>query len=127
MQAFERNKVRIRYGGRMMRANNYQQLAARTINKRLDNNGVLKHGVFGLCSEAGEVAGILQKVYQGHPFDTGHLKKELGDCLWMIAEICTATGFKLEDVMRLNIEKLKARYPEGFTADNSLHRQEGDI
>ena len=110
-----------------MRGNEYQQLAARTINKKLDTNAVLKHGVFGLCSEAGEVAGILQKVYQGHPFDMGHIKKELGDCLWMIAEICTASGFKLEDVMQLNIDKLKARYPEGFVADKSLHRQDGDI
>lgn len=83
--------------------------------------------MFGLCSEAGEVAGIFQKIYQGHEVDHDHLKKELGDVLWMVAEICHAYGFELEDIMRLNIEKLKARYPEGFDTEHSLHRAEGDI
>lgn len=71
--------------------------------------------VFGLTSEAGEVAGIMQKVYQGHPFDKEHLKKELGDCLWMIAEACFALDFSMDEVMQLNIDKLKARYPEGLS------------
>ena len=85
------------------------------------------HAVFGLTSEAGEVAGILQKVYQGHEFDKEHIKKELGDCLWMIAEACEALDLDMDDVMQTNIDKLKARYPEGFSADRSLHRKEGDI
>ena len=55
------------------------------------------------------------------------MKKELGDILWMIAEFCTAHGWKLEDVMHLNIIKLKARYPEGFSGEKSLHRKTGDI
>lgn len=48
-------------------------------------------------------------------------------CLWMIAEACAALGCDLEDVMQLNIDKLKARYPDGFKVDQSLHRAEGDI
>lgn len=109
-------------------ATNYQKLAMRTcsipFNQRED---MISHGVLGLNSEAGELAGIYQKAYQGHEIDELHVKKEVGDCLWMIAEICTAYGWSMREVMRLNIEKLIKRYPEGFEIDRSLHRAEGDI
>lgn len=88
---------------------------------------MLRHAVFGLCSEAGEVAGILQKEYQGHELDILHMKKELGDCLWMVAEACEALDISMDEVMHMNIDKLKARYPEGFDAEKSKHRAEGDI
>ena len=109
-----------------MTGNEYQRLAARTIGAESDNDKIM-HGVFGLCSEAGEVSGLFQKRYQGHRIDPAHLQKELGDCLWMIAEICTAVGFDLDNVMQLNIDKLMERYPNGFEAEKSLHRKEGDI
>lgn len=111
-----------------MTPNEYQKLAMRTcaiLRDKRDN--MVRHGVFGLTSEAGEVAGIFQKTYQGHKVDSDHLKKELGDCLWMIAEICEAYDFLLEDVMILNIQKLRKRYPDGFDAEHSLNRAEGDI
>ena len=111
-----------------MNGKEYQKLAMRTCSILYENKeGRLHHAVFGLTSEAGEVAGILQKVYQGHEFDKEHIKKELGDCLWMIAEACEALDLDMDDVMQTNIDKLKARYPEGFSADRSLHRKEGDI
>lgn len=111
-----------------MNGNEYQKLAMRTCSIPYDKkDDRLRHAVFGLTSEAGEVAGIMQKVYQGHAFDKEHIKKELGDCLWMIAEACEALDFTMDDVMQLNIDKLKARYPEGFTAENSLHRKDGDV
>jgi len=110
-----------------MTGNEYQKLAARTMSNTMTAREQVLHGVFGLCSEAGEVSGLFQKQYQGHDIEAGHLKKELGDCLWMIAEICTACEFNLDDIMQLNIDKLKARYPEGFDAERSLHRAEGDI
>lgn len=120
-----------------MTPNEYQKLAMRTCNFDLTTNDIQRlcenkismehHAIFGLCSEAGEVAGIYQKVYQGHDINEEHLKKELGDCLWMIAELCTALGCDLEDVMETNIQKLKERYPDGFDPERSLHRAEGDI
>lgn len=110
-----------------MNPNEYQQLAMRTCALTGDNDAMIHHAVFGLASEAGEVAGIFQKVYQGHMIDTDHVKKELGDCLWMIAEACEALGFTMEEVMRLNIDKLRKRYPDGFDSEHSLHRAEGDI
>ena len=115
-------------GWYFMNGKEYQKLAMRTCSIPYDDKqGRLHHAVFGLTSEAGEVAGIMQKVFQGHEFDKEHMKKELGDCLWMIAEACEALDFSMDDVMQLNIDKLKARYPEGFTAENSLNRKEGDI
>lgn len=93
----------------------------------------LYHAIFGLTSEAGEAAGILQKTFQGHPepLDDAaakeHMLKELGDCLWMISEAAWALGVNLEQVMTMNMDKLRARYPEGFDPERSLHRAEGDI
>ena len=111
-----------------MTGNEYQKLAMRTCNISYENRlDMARHAVFGLCSEAGEVAGILQKEYQGHAVDTEHIEKELGDTLWMIAEAATAFGFTLEEVMEANIEKLRNRYPNGFDTEHSLHRKQGDI
>ena len=110
-----------------MTGDEYQKVAMRTCNINNDKWNMICHGVFGLTSEAGEVAGLLQKIYQGHNFDNEHMKKELGDCMWMIAEICTAFDFSLDDVMQTNIDKLKARYPDGFEAEKSLHRKDGDV
>ena len=111
-----------------MTVNEYQKLAMRTCGIPYDKReDMLRHAVFGLTSEAGEVAGIIQKEYQGHEFNKEHMKKELGDCLWMIAEACTALELDLEDVMQTNIDKLKVRFPEGFSTEKSLNRKEGDI
>lgn len=92
-----------------------------------DHQAMLMHAALGLSSEAGEVAGILQKIYQGHSFDRVHLAKELGDVLWMVAEACEALGMQLSSVAEMNITKLRARYPHGFDPECSLHRAEGDI
>ena len=79
-----------------MTGKEYQALAIRTCSIPYDCKADrLYHAVFGLNSEAGEVAGILQKKYQGHEVNLEHMEKELGDCLWMIAEACDALGKKL--------------------------------
>lgn len=110
-----------------MTGNEYQKLAARTINKDLSNLEKEMHALHGMVGEIGEIHSLYQKNFQGHELDTKHAKKELGDLLWFIAEYCTANHWELEDVMRLNIEKLRARYPGGFDADHSLNRAEGDV
>lgn len=109
-----------------MKANEYQKLASRTIGKisRLSQE---RHALHGMVSEIGELHGIYQKTYQGHYFDREHAKKELGDLLWFIAEYCTANNWELDEIMQLNIDKLKNRYPNGFEAERSLNRAEGDI
>lgn len=110
-----------------MTANEYQKLAARTISDDLVGIQKEYHALHGMVGEIGELHSIYQKGYQGHDVEEEHIKKELGDLLWFIAEYCTVYGWELEDVMQMNIDKLKARYPEGFSTENSLHRKVGDI
>lgn len=110
----------------IMTLNEYQTLAARTIATD-DCYKMIMHALHGLSAEVGELHGIYQKIYQGHPMDEEHAKKEVGDILWMLAEYCTAMGWNLGDVAQLNIDKLKARYPTGFDPDRSLHRADGDV
>lgn len=109
-------------------ADEYQRRAMRTCNiPHQSERDMLNHAVLGLASEAGEVAGIFQKEYQGHTIDPEHLKRELGDCLWMIAEACESRGWTLSEVMQANLDKLQERYPDGFDPNKSLHRKEGDV
>lgn len=110
-----------------MELNTYQQLAARTINPQHAEEEMRQHAIYGLPSEVGELLGLYQKMLQGHNLDLLHIKKELGDILWFIAEYCTGWGWELEDIAQINIDKLKERYPEGFSEDRSLHRKEGDV
>ena len=110
-----------------MTGNEYQRLAARTISEDMGPRNMEFHSLHGMVGEIGELHSLYQKVYQGHKWDEEHAKKELGDLLWFVAEYCTANGWWLEDVMQLNIDKLKARYPSGFSAERSLNREEGDI
>ena len=107
-----------------MTLNEYQKLAERTINKGLMPREMEMHALHGLASEGGEIHGIFQKSYQGHEIDAGELRKEVGDLLWFVAELCTVEGWEMEEVGEENIEKLRRRYPEGFDAERSLHREE---
>ena len=107
-----------------MTLSEYQEKAARTINQKLTEEKMLRHALFGLTAEVGEITGLFQKQLQGHPLLLEHLEKEIGDVLWMVAELCTALSLDMEEVAEANIEKLKKRYPEGFTTENSIHRAE---
>lgn len=109
-----------------MNANTYQKLAERTL-PQCTLTELEDHALHGMTSEIGEIHGIYQKKYQGHQIDQEHLKKEVGDLMWFVAEYCTAKRWDLGDILEMNIEKLKARYPDGFDADHSLHRAEGDV
>lgn len=107
--------------------NNYQALAARTIRHEMNQFDMRHHALHGMSSEIGEIHGIYQKIYQGHTADEEHLKKEVGDLLWFIAEFCTSYGWNLGDVAQMNIDKLIARYPRGFEEERSLNRKAGDV
>lgn len=111
-----------------MTGNEYQALAMRTCSIPYDKKvDMLVHSTTGLASEAGEFAGLLQKIYQGHEYDREHAIRELGDCVWMVAEACTALDTTMEHVMQANIDKLRNRFPEGFDPERSLHRAQGDV
>ena len=106
-----------------MTINEYQQLALRTLNPELDDRDVLINGVMGLCGESGEAIDIVKKhLAQGHELDREKLAKELGDIAWYLAETAYAIGYPLEDILQMNIEKLRERYPEGFNTERSVNR-----
>ena len=85
----------------------------------------------GICAEGGEFTEVVKKcVFQGKPMDEHtvyHLKRELGDIMWYIAQGCIALEIPLEDIIWMNIEKLEARYPNGFEQFRSENRKDGDI
>ena len=111
-----------------MNINEYQKLAMRTINPKLDKMDMLINSVMGLCGESGEAIDIVKKWFaHGHELDKEHLAKELGDIAWYLAEAATALGLNLEDIFQANIEKLKKRYPEGFEKEKSINRSNDDI
>ena len=111
-----------------MTLHDYQNLAARTINPGLTSpREVEMHSLHGMVGEIGELHSLYQKIYQGHDFDEEHAKKELGDLMWFIAEYCTAMNWYMDEIATMNIDKLRARFPEGFEVNKSLHRAEGDI
>ena len=107
-----------------MTPNQYQERAARTINKRNNILEQRQHALFGMASEVGEIHGIFQKQYQGHSIDYTELKKEVGDLLWFIAEFCTASGWDMEYIMQMNLDKIERRYPDGFEEKRSVERPE---
>ena len=77
----------------------------------------------GLAGEAGETADMLKKhLFHGKPLNHDDVVKELGDVLWYVAGMATAIGISLDDVAQRNVDKLRARYPDGFSAEASAQR-----
>ena len=108
-----------------MTINEYQKLAMTTLNPALSPKDVLINGVMGLCGESGEAIDLVKKhLAQGHELDKEKLAKELGDIAWYLAETATAIGYPLEDILQMNIDKLRARYPDGFAVERSVNRDE---
>ena len=111
-----------------MQINEYQKLAMQTLNPELEKKEVLINSVMGLCGESGEAIDIVKKwLAQGHELDKEHLKKELGDIAWYLAEAATALDISLDEILQANIVKLQKRYPEGLDKEKSLIRLKGDL
>ena len=86
----------------------------------------------GMCAEAGEFTEIVKKiVFQGKPVNEEnlfHLKRELGDIMWYVMQACMGLDVSLDEVIQMNIDKLKSRYPGGeFDAHYSENRKQGDV
>ena len=102
----------------------YQHLAQRTSNKGLDAHGHLMNAMLGLAGEAGECCDLAKKrYYQDGREIRDELIDELGDVMWYVAEGAAALGITLSEIAIHNVQKLQRRYPEGFDADKSLHRE----
>jgi len=106
-----------------MHFSEYEQLAMRT--KGIFTPRVftvveqqLLCGSLGLCGESGEFVDAVKKFFfHSKPIPDDILEKELGDVFWYAALICSAKGWNMDTVAGKNIEKLKARYPQGFSFD----------
>ena len=86
----------------------------------------------GLTAESGEFTEVIKKIIlQGKPYNEEnvfHLKRELGDICWYLAQACMALDTTFDEIIEMNVEKLKARYPGGeFDVHNSENRKEGDL
>ncbi len=93
----------------------YQRVAARTVNPSLDDRSRLIDAAAGMAEESGEVLAHLRKhLYQGRDLDRVRLAEELGDALWCLAAVAWSCGISLGDVASGNLEKLKRRHPDGF-------------
>ena len=86
----------------------------------------------GLAAESGEFTEVVKKIIlQGKPYNEDnvfHMKRELGDICWYIAQACMELDTSFDEIIEMNVDKLKARYPGGeFDVSKSENRKEGDI
>jgi NTP pyrophosphatase (non-canonical NTP hydrolase) len=95
------------------------------IGERLKNIDTIRliHASEGMQTESAEFTDTIKKfLFYGKPLDVVNLKEELGDQLWYIAIACDTLGVSFDELMSVNIQKLKARYPEGFTEKKAIDR-----
>ena len=86
----------------------------------------------GLSAESGEFTEIVKKiVFQGKPVNVDnlyHMKRELGDIMWYVAQACMTLDTTIDEIIEMNVEKLEKRYPGGeFDVHYSENRKEGDV
>jgi len=113
----------------------YAALVSRMNNLELEdqcNVPQLLTAALGLTAESGEFTEVVKKILlQGKPYNEDnvfHMKRELGDICWYIAQACMALDTSFDEIIEMNVDKLKARYPGGeFDVSKSENREEGDI
>lgn len=116
-----------------MDANDYQLLSVRTLVKEpgfkiTDDEVMVLWCAMGLAGESGKFCDNVKKIiFHRHSADFEKLKSELGDVLWYIAGLCEKLGFNMADVMAYNIDKLRRRYPDGFSTERSYFRDGADV
>lgn len=129
-----------------MNGKEYQELAMRTndgnATRRLLNlilsdtteDGIREdigtglNACLGLSGEVGEFNDMIKKwIFHEKDFNEEHAKKETGDILWYIAMICHSLNWDMDEIMQMNIDKLRARYPEGFDVVKANNRENGDV
>ena len=86
----------------------------------------------GMSAESGEFTEIVKKmIFQGKPVNEDnlfHLKRELGDIMWYVAQACMALDTDFNEIIEMNVDKLKSRYPGGeFDVHFSENRKDGDV
>ena len=116
-------------------SSDFAQLLARMTDLEAKNDADVPRlltAALGMSAEAGEFTEVVKKIIlQGKPYteeNIFHMKRELGDICWYIAQACMALDTNFREIMEMNYEKLSARYPEGaFDVYRSENRVEGDL
>ena len=116
-------------------SSDFAQLLARMTELEASNDADVPRlltAALGMTAEAGEFTEVVKKIIlQGKPYteeNVFHMKRELGDICWYIAQACMALDTNFLEIMEMNYEKLSARYPEGaFDVYRSENRKEGDL
>ena len=116
-------------------SSDFAQLLARMTELEANNDADVPRlltAALGMSAEAGEFTEVVKKIIlQGKPYteeNVFHMKRELGDICWYIAQACMALDTNFREIMEMNYEKLSARYPEGtFSVYKSENRKEGDL
>ena len=116
-------------------SSNYADLISRLSQLEVESDADVPRlltAALGMTAEAGEFTEVVKKIFlQGKPYNEEnvfHLKRELGDICWYLAQACMALDTNFEEVLQMNFDKLSARYPEGtFDVYRSENRVEGDL
>ena len=116
-------------------SSDFAQLLSRMTQLEAENDADIPRlltAALGMSAEAGEFTEVVKKIIlQGKPYteeNVFHMKRELGDICWYIAQACMALDTNFREIMEMNYEKLSARYPEGaFDVYRSENRVEGDL
>ena len=117
-------------------SNDYISFNSRCFELQTGDDGIPIHrlltAALGMSAESGEFTEVVKKiVFQGKPVNDEnifHMKRELGDIMWYVAQACMALDTSFDEIIEMNVEKLKARYPGGeFDVHHSENRKEGDV
>jgi NTP pyrophosphatase (non-canonical NTP hydrolase) len=117
-------------------SNDYISFNSRCFELQTGDDGIPIHrlltAALGMSAESGEFTEVVKKiVFQGKPVNEDnifHMKRELGDIMWYVAQACMALDTTFDEIIEMNVEKLKARYPGGeFDVHHSENRKEGDV
>ena len=116
-------------------SSNFADLFTRLTELEASDDADVPHlltAALGLTAEAGEFTEVVKKIIlQGKPYNEDnvfHMKRELGDICWYIAQACMALDTTFDEIIEMNVDKLKARYPGGeFDVHKSENRKEGDL
>lgn len=95
------------------------------LTERISDRKVIRllHGAIGICTESGELMDALKKgIYYGKPLDLINIKEEISDIFWYCGIMLDELGVTMDEIMTVNIAKLKARYPEKFCEEKAENR-----
>ena len=105
----------------------FKQAKAGRDTENYDFGGIL-NSCLGLSGEVGEFNDMIKKwIFHEKQLDIDHAKKEAGDICWYLAMLCESFGWSLDEIMQMNVDKLKARYPQGFDIERANNRADGDV